>query len=91
MAKNKNTFHVQCHLHSNNYVKPHDANVCTTHYVAWIPEEFAVLGKHVRLKDVRGHSGWTNWIVVNTGTKLESQYVFDHERDYITQRKASDI
>ncbi len=53
--------------------------------VAWIPEIFAVIGKYLRLGDDNG------WRVSSIGGRMESGYLFRHNRDYLTQRRASDI
>jgi hypothetical protein len=53
--------------------------------IAWIPSKFAVVGKWLKL---RGENGWH---VLMAGHTLPSDYVRDHERDYLTQREASDI
>jgi len=55
------------------------------HTVAWIPSRFAVVGKYLKL---RGENGW---LVESAGHTLPTRYVVDHERDYLTQREASDI
>jgi hypothetical protein len=58
---------------------------------AWIPEQFAVKGKFIQLKNERGHWG-TTWEVISTGElTLGSDYVRELERDHLHQRKASDI
>lgn len=44
--------------------------------VAWIPSEFAVLGKILRIRDRDG------WQVIGTGETLPSEYVLEHERDH---------
>ncbi len=63
----------------------------TLDLVAWIPDEFAVVGKiiDVRQKDGKWSEGWTVDIVY--GPLLSFEYVREHERDYKSQRKASDI
>lgn len=53
--------------------------------VAWIPEAFAVVGKILRLGFDDG------WRVASIGGRMESGYLFRHNRDYLTQRRASDI
>jgi len=66
-----------------------DANenslVCTT---AWIPEEYAVVGKLVKIKD---NDAWSDgWAVRQTWTTKSKEWVEQHQRDYLKQRKASD-
>lgn len=56
-----------------------------TEQVAWIPSEFAVRGKYVRIKDVDG------WRVVSVGAERPAEYVRERERDFRHQREASDI
>ena len=58
---------------------------------AWIPEEFAVKGKLIQIKNELGHWGMT-WEVVSAGqVGISGEYVRELERDYLHQRKASDI
>ncbi len=58
--------------------------------VAWIPEKFAVEGKYLRIKkDGTEENGWK---VVHVATnRVEGAYLKEHERNYLTQREASDI
>lgn len=56
-----------------------------TTQVAWIPEVFAVIGKFLRIGDDNG------WRVESAGPRKDGAYLFRHERDYLTQRRASDI
>lgn len=59
--------------------------------VAWIPTEHAVLGKLIDLKRDT-HSWDCGWIVAEVyPLVLLTDYVRDHERDYKSQREASDI
>lgn len=58
--------------------------------VAWIPRfdrgrEIAKRGKYLNIKGVNG------WQVIGCGAIQSSEYVREHERDYRTQRQASDI
>jgi hypothetical protein len=54
--------------------------------LSWLPVEFAKVNHVVRLKDVDG------WRVVSVGDVLISEdYLRTHERDYLSQRQASDI
>ena len=58
----------------------------TAGQVAWIPENFAVAGSYVMLGDDDG------WMVESVGPYRQSEeYRREHERDYKTQRSASDI
>ena len=54
---------------------------------AWIPEKFAIKGKYLRLKE---DDGWLVTAVYGT-IKLEESVVNSRSRDYLKQRKASDI
>ena len=63
-------FYIQCTLTSNGSFK-----------VAYIREEFAVVGKVVKLKE----RGWEDgWVVkeVYSHSKSTEQHVEEHERDY---------
>lgn len=60
-------------------------------YKAWIPQQFAVRGKLIQIKNELGNWGST-WEVVSTGEMaLSGSYVRELERDYLHQRRASDI
>jgi hypothetical protein len=57
--------------------------------VAWIPEKFAVIGKCVKIKK---DDGWdVGWVVdkIHSAFKKKESEIFD--RDYLHQRKASDV
>lgn len=58
--------------------------------VAWIPEKFAQKGKVIKLKweDGTWEEGWE---VMFVGARQEAEKVEENERDYLKQRKASDI
>lgn len=60
--------------------------------LAWLPEEYAVKGRVLDLKD-RETKEWSRGWVVGTVYEpiLDYDYIRDHERDYKTQREASDI
>ena len=56
---------------------------------AWIPEVHARRGNKIRIKnDGEWESGW---IVREIGTRDTEENVLANERDYLHQRKASDI
>ena len=58
---------------------------------AWIPEKFAVEGKTIYFGS-KSDSPERLWIVSSVGDqKMSGEYVADHERDYMSQRQASDI
>lgn len=57
-----------------------------TQQVAWIPEEFAVVGKILKIKDEDG------WRVTEVGSHRQSEdYIQDHERDFLGHRKRTDV
>ena len=56
---------------------------------SWIPEQFAVEG---RILEIKEGEEWTDgWKVVDVFTRASEDYVREHERDYTRQREASDI
>jgi len=58
--------------------------------VSWIPEKYAIVGKWLKLKNEQGE--WENhWQVTNVWTRKTEEQVLAHERDYVQQRKVSDI
>lgn len=72
-------YHVQCQFVRGN-----------ERYTAWIPEEYAKLGRVLKLRHDDGH--WEDgWEVKRRGARMLSSYVEDHERNYLKQREASDI
>jgi len=62
---------------------------CIKH-VAWIPEKFAKYNKVLKLKC--DDNSWNDgWIVQEVYNSKDEKYIFEHERDWAKQRKASDI
>jgi len=58
--------------------------------VAWIPAEYAVMGKTLKIKDDYGN--WRNgWVVDQIYSIRNQEFVLRHERDWVKQRQASDI
>ena len=58
--------------------------------VAWIPEQFAVLNKYLRIKKEGVEEN--GWQVTTVGAnRVDGAYLKEHERNYMTQREASDI
>lgn len=56
---------------------------------AWIPEQLARVGKHVKIKNDDGE--WTyGWHVFEVGSRQPEEFVLEHERDYWTSRRATD-
>jgi len=65
-------------------------NFGTLKTVGWIPESFANKGRILKLQKDDGSwsDGWT--VLAIYSTHAES-FVLQHERDFVRQRKASDI
>lgn len=88
-------YYRQCIL--ENYVTDQNSEepfgqykVKTVKQTTWIPEQYAHVGNFIKLKQNDG--SWENgWKVIEVGTRLSEEYVLEHERDYKTQRKGSDI
>lgn len=60
-----------------------------THLTTWIPSQFAVCNRYLKLKvDGAWQDGWR---VLSCGAEQPEEYVTAHERDYRTQREASDV
>jgi hypothetical protein len=58
-------------------------------HTAWIPEQFAKVGKVLRLKF---EEGWDEgWVVTEVGTQMTEEWVMEYSQDYKYQRKASDV
>jgi len=59
--------------------------------VAWVPEKFAVVGKQVYFgkKTQTPERIWT--VTKASARRVSNKYLTEHERDYLTQREASDI
>jgi hypothetical protein len=53
--------------------------------VAWLPEKYAIIGKYLKINEEDG------WKVIWIGAKQPANVVEEKERDYLRQRKASDI
>ncbi len=63
------------------------------HTTSWVPEEFAVTGKYVRLKqeDAVGIKKWDNgWLVVDVTDRTKTEEVYVKRQDHSLQRKAND-
>lgn len=57
--------------------------------VTWIPSQFARLNNYLKLKV---NDAWQDgWQVVSVGGEQPETYIRTHERDYLTQREASDV
>ena len=82
VAKNKELFYRQCILEKQ-------LPVGYAQQVSWIPEPFCVTGKILKLKvDEVWDDGWK---VISAGDKVPAKTVEYHERDYLRNRKNTDI
>ena len=80
---NKNNFYVQCRLRKDTSENSYRLDE------VWIPEKFAVMNKFIKVKvDGKMEDGWE---VIFVGIRKEAKLVEDKERDYLKQRKASDV
>lgn len=79
-----NVLYRQCHM-----TKPQGEAVL--HYTAWLPEQFAIMGRVLRLR--KGDSAWSDgWNVTFVSqTALPEAVVLKDSRAHLKQRKASDI
>ena len=82
--KSKNTWYKQCTLICENETK-------RTIQVAWIPEEFATVGRKVYFGKKRQNPEeiWT--VDSASDQRITGDYLSERERDHLTQRAASDI
>lgn len=71
--------HAQCTLRKGS-----------TEQVSWIPEDKAVVGKFVKLRE-RGDEWDDGWEVISVGKVLPTPYVMERGKDHKNTRKASDI
>jgi len=79
----KTAYYCQCLLE-----RGHFSGTMST--VSYLPEEFAIQGNVVKLKN--DDDIWTDgWIVQKVGDKIDASYVEERERDYKRTRKTSDI
>lgn len=83
-GKAEQTWYKQC-----TYRSPTEGGY--TVETAWIPEKFAVEGKTIYFgnKTDKPKQLWTVESV--SGGRISDAYLREHERDYLTQRNASDI
>lgn len=59
-------------------------------HIAWIPLEFAVLNKYIKLQiDKQWEDGWQ--VIAVGKVKLEQETLLERSQDYKRTRKASDI
>ena len=60
------------------------------HTTSWIPATYAKVGEIVKLRNSRGE--WTNgWQIISASDPVDGDIVERNARDYLKQRKASDI
>ena len=63
----------------------------TSSEVAWIPEQYAVQDKYL-LIDTKPEGDEDGWHVGVVGSnRVDGAYLKEHERNYLSQREASDI
>jgi hypothetical protein len=63
------------------------ATECRT---SWIPEGFAKVGDILKMREKDGR--WTDgWRVISASPPMDARTVEANERNYLRQRKASDI
>jgi len=75
------TFYRQCTLELDGC-----GVAATSQQVAWIPEQFAIRCKYLKVK---GENGWK---VLDVGSHSQSEdYIEDHERDFLGHRKRTDV
>lgn len=80
----KNTWYKQC-----GFTTPTDTGLLTE--IAWIPENLAIVGKKIYFGN-KSNTPDTLWTVVSVSDhRMSGKYLQEHERDYKTQRQASDI
>jgi len=80
----KSTFYRQC-----TYESPTENGV--TRSIAWLPEAQAVVGKQIYFGK-KTSTPERIWTVVSAGDqRFDGEYLQAHERDFMTQREASDI
>lgn len=60
-------------------------------HIAWIPEEFAKVGKVLKLKDPISGEWDDGWVVQSVYARQAEEFVLEHSQDYKYQRAASDI
>jgi hypothetical protein len=78
--KKKDTYSIQCRMQNGNRI-----------LVSWIPEDYAVRGKVLNLKD-RKTGTWENgWIVLETGQRKPYEFVILDAQDYKAWRDVTDI
>ncbi len=58
----------------------------TTYHVAWIPSQFAIVGRRLFIDGLPG-----KWEVLERYESREADQVELKSRDYLKQRKASDV
>lgn len=73
-------------MNSNNYTQCKLRSNGSLEHTAWIPSQYAKIGKIIRLKDMP-HI----WEVVEVYATRTLDEVRARERDHLNQRKASDV
>lgn len=59
--------------------------------MSWIPDEIAKVGNIVRLRNSAEEEWSENWLVVAAHERQPWSHLKERERDYVNQRKASDV
>lgn len=81
--KKKTVWYRQC-----TYESPTENGKTVGH--AWLPEHLAVVGKKIYFGK-KTNNPERLWTVTSAGGRKSEDYLRAHERDYKTQRQASDI
>ena len=61
----------------------------STEQVAWIPTNYAVVGMVVRITE--NNFTEDGWEIISCGQPVDRKFIEEHERDYMRQRRVSDI
>jgi hypothetical protein len=89
MAKSKTTNKKLSWFKQCTFISPTEEG--HTVQTAWVPEKFAKVGRKVYFGK-KTKTPERIWEVTVAGDKrISSDYLAEHERDYLTQREASDI
>ena len=82
----KDEYYRQCRLFRQSGMEPDTFELM----MSWIPEKIAKVGNIVSLKNEKGERT-ENWSVENVYDRCLYSALTKTERDYLKQRKASDI
>lgn len=84
MSKEKTNTYTQCYL--KRRVQDQDF-----FKAGWLPTVYAVKDTILEIKNKATNEFENGWIVSEVWTTMDAKYVEEHERDYLIQRKGSDI